>query len=313
FSQESISGQVINASTKQPLSDVSIFYDGTTLGTTTDKEGYFEIASSEGLSAALVVSFIGFERIEIKEVTSTNLGILQLKPKTVVLDEVVLDEDIWSLAKKMAIFEKEFLGSSRAAEKSKIQNLNDVILKFSQREKKLYAFADVPINIDNPYLGYSVSCILEYFEVSFEDITKRNPTIESTSFSCRTLFKEYEGDFEKKRKKAYKGSVLHFMRSLSKKELKKEKFKVYRGGFQIDPYSQLKVKPLKYFVEVSALERDFFIRFNDGKVSMMQCKTPIFFIDEYGNDSPNRSVFFGGRMGTHRMADFLPSGYWPND
>ncbi|MEM9362407.1 MAG: carboxypeptidase-like regulatory domain-containing protein [Bacteroidota bacterium] len=314
FSQELISGQVVNAASNQPLSDVSVFYNGTTLGTTTDDNGYFEIVLPKGLSAPLIISFIGFESLEINKVAPKDLGILQLKPKTVVLEGVILDEDIWSLEKKAAIFKKEFLGTSRAAQKSRILNLQDVIFKFSQSEKTLYAFSDVPISIDNPYLGYSVSCILEYFEINFDNIERRNPTISSTMFSCRTLYKEYEGgEFEKKRKKAYQGSVLHFMRSLSKKELAKEKFKIYRGGFQIDSYSQLKVKPLKHFVEVSAFERDFYIRFNDGKVSFMKCKTPIFFIDEYGNDSPNRSVFFGGHMGTHRMADFLPSSYWPND
>nr|WP_298995227.1 carboxypeptidase-like regulatory domain-containing protein [uncultured Allomuricauda sp.] len=313
LAQDYLTGRVVNASSHEPLTDVSVFYDGTALGTTTDSNGYFRILLPKGLSVALIISFIGFETMEISEVTSKDLGILQLKPKTVILDEVVVDEDIWSWEKKAAIFEKEFLGTSRGASKSQILNLKDLILKFSLSEKKLYAFADKPILIDNPYLGYSVSCILEYFEVSFENIERRKPVVESTMFSCRTLFREYNGEFEKKREKAYKGSVLHFMRSLSRKELEKEKFNIYRGRFQIDPYSQLKVKPSQNYVEVMALGKDFLIRFNDGKISSMKCKTPIFFIDQFGNESPNKSVFFGGEMGSQRMADFLPSDYWPND
>ncbi len=311
--QEFVLGKVVSATTNEPLSDVSVFYDGTTLGTTTDGEGRFEIRFVEGLSAPLIISFIGFESIEVKEKKSRDLGVLELKPKTVALNEVVLEEDIWDRKKKMAIFKKEFLGTTRAGNKSTILNPEDVVLRFSKSEKRLYAFADKPLKIENPVLGYSVISFLESFETNFTNIKRKNPVVASTLFSCRTLFKENEGDYERNRQKSYRGSVLHFMRALTRKELDGEGFKIYLKRFQIDPYTQLKVRHLKFYYEVIPLQKQLYVRFSDRKNSLIRFETTLFFVDEFGNHKPPKSVLFGGEMGEKRMADLLPLDYsFPN-
>lgn len=314
LAQDYLTGQVISASSNEPLSHVSIFYDGTTLGTTTNEAGFFEIRWVKGLSSPLIISFIGFESIEIDEIESSDLGVLKLKPKTVELNEVVLEEDIWSREKKLAIFLEEFLGTTKAGLESTIMNPEALILRFSSAEKTLYAFSDKPLLITNPYLGYSISCVLENYETKFVDIDEKRPDVEVTIFSTRTLFSENKGKkIDKRRRKAYEGSVLHFMRSLASKDLEKQGFRVFSGGFQIDPYSRLKLKSLKLYTEVTVLKKILYIQFENRKNSLMKSESSIFFIDDYGNHRPTKSVLFGGEMGTYRLANLLPLDYRPVD
>ena len=101
--QEKVSGYVYEAKTKVPLIGASVFLDGTTVGTTTDLDGYFELNFWKRSTANLVISHVGHETLFLKsmnELTDT----LYLKPKTMELEEVVLEADLWSDKKKMRIF-----------------------------------------------------------------------------------------------------------------------------------------------------------------------------------------------------------------
>lgn len=59
---ETIYGYVREKSTNLPLEGVSIYFDGTTIGTITNEEGHFKIFKESSLSAPLVVSFIGYKK-----------------------------------------------------------------------------------------------------------------------------------------------------------------------------------------------------------------------------------------------------------
>jgi len=86
--QEIISGRVIDAEIGEPLPGVNIALEGTTIGTTTDFQGVFELAVPD-LQQTLVISFIGYVSQAISVEGRTSLDI-ELEPVITGMDEVVV-------------------------------------------------------------------------------------------------------------------------------------------------------------------------------------------------------------------------------
>lgn len=89
--KQKISGVITDAETKQPLVGVSVANlstNGQKFGTVTDLSGKFSIDVADG-NSTLVITYIGYEKQEIKPGTSTFLSI-ELKPVSTSLNEVVV-------------------------------------------------------------------------------------------------------------------------------------------------------------------------------------------------------------------------------
>ncbi|MFA6368416.1 MAG: carboxypeptidase-like regulatory domain-containing protein, partial [Bacteroidales bacterium] len=91
--EASIEGHVLDAKTQEPIAYATIGIKGTTIGTVSDKEGNFVIRRLKPGSYTLVVSFVGYEKIE-KEITvingKTTHAHVELKETKVMMDEVVV-------------------------------------------------------------------------------------------------------------------------------------------------------------------------------------------------------------------------------
>jgi iron complex outermembrane receptor protein len=85
--QKNVSGIVLDLENKRPLPGVSVVVKGNQSGTSTNNEGYFEIATPS--SATLVFSFVGFERQEVTPGNSSSVNVL-LKSSVEQLDQVVI-------------------------------------------------------------------------------------------------------------------------------------------------------------------------------------------------------------------------------
>lgn len=83
-----ITGRVLDASTGEPLVGVNIQIAGTTLGTFTDAEGYFELDVPED-AGKLIVSYLGFITQEVA-ISQSGEYIIELIPDSEFLDEVVV-------------------------------------------------------------------------------------------------------------------------------------------------------------------------------------------------------------------------------
>jgi len=89
--KQKISGVITDADTKQPLVGVSVANlstNGQKFGTVTDLNGKFSIDVPDA-NSTLIITYIGYEKQEIKPGTSTFLSI-ELKPISTSLDEVVV-------------------------------------------------------------------------------------------------------------------------------------------------------------------------------------------------------------------------------
>lgn len=85
-----IKGTVTDAQTKETMPFVNLLFKSTTIGTTTDANGYFELEAQRPIDTVLV-SFIGYktQRVGIQRNKSTTLAI-KLEPDNVQLREVVI-------------------------------------------------------------------------------------------------------------------------------------------------------------------------------------------------------------------------------
>lgn len=88
-SQRNVVGQVVDAVTNEPIIGANIWVKESTKGVVTDIDGKFSIPVS-GVSAVLVVSYIGYEKLEIEVGNKSNLGIIKLSPSSEALEEFVV-------------------------------------------------------------------------------------------------------------------------------------------------------------------------------------------------------------------------------
>lgn len=233
FSQSNnfyISGTVINKETNLPMQGASVFAQNTTIGTATNSEGKFSLQLPVG-GYDLVVTFTGFTT-ETKRITSSEGDnrdiVFELKPKEKEMEAVAIIatsevKDGWK--KYGDFFLDHFIGKTVNSASCKIKNPGVLKFYFSKKKNRLKVMASEPLQIENKALGYNIKYTLDSFTHAYET--------QISLYTGYPLFEEMEStdnqqknNWDLARQKAYKGSILHFMRSIYKKELKEEGFEV---------------------------------------------------------------------------------------
>ena len=321
--QQTIEGYIYDFKTKQPLESVSIYFDGTTIGTTTNKQGYFNIEISNTIEASLVISYIGYDTKILPKNKLNSLSSIFLTEKTTNLDEVVITNDDWSRERKLRVFRNEFIGKTAEFNFCKILNEKDIRLKYNRHLNTLIAYADRPIIIKNKYLGYILYYDLIDFEVQYKKSIPDNLNIiHYVFFSGTCRFEELKAEPSKRhlraRRIAYNGSTLDFMRSLVNNTLKENLFEVFIKGKDSDIYFPATFKKAFKIVTnlnnftVSLLDENVTtIRYNKFEQSTIEMKDghDFFTVDTFGNYAPVNAITFGGEFGRKRISTMLPSNY----
>ena len=315
FSQE-ITGTVYDIKTKEPLPGATIYLDGTTIGTTSDFEGYFQLNIQTSENANVIISFIGYETRVLTPQELENDMSIALTESTNQLNEVDLGLDVWSREKKMGIFIREFLGKEHSSTLCKIVNKKDIKLIHNSSLNTLIAFSDKPIIILNKYLGYEISYNLIDFEVefiyNFQGLLMPSKVFYSGTSYFKELKNKTKGRILENRKQEYQGSLLHFMRSLATNRLTENKFGIYHGQFPTDPYNYFKLTTEDTMVKVDLTAEQIGVLYNKEYQSSIQPETgtaSTFHIDKTGNHSPPNSLIFSGFFGRKRMSSMLPLNY----
>ncbi|MGM9766967.1 MAG: SusC/RagA family TonB-linked outer membrane protein [Candidatus Cryptobacteroides sp.] len=81
-------GQVVDATTGEPLAGVGVLIKGTLTGSITDLDGFFTIRTKD--NATLVISYMGYKETEVQVGGRSDLGRLAIKEDTELLEEVVV-------------------------------------------------------------------------------------------------------------------------------------------------------------------------------------------------------------------------------
>ena len=303
--------------TQQPIETVSVYFDNTIIGTTTNDKGEFSISYTDAVQSTLVISYLGYNKVLISDFRSKNNVVIELVEADNALDEVYLEyDDGLTRRQKLRLFRKEFLGNSKFGKSCKILNEDDLILKYDKRKKDLYASCKVPLKVLNKSLQYEISYDLIDFEVNFKyaNLKTREFTVNSVVYFGTSFYKELENFKKNKsiknREQAYSGSVQHFMRSLYNKNLKDEGYLVFYDGFVVNEWSYFTVEAAENtdFKKVS-LKENVSILYDKDFQSELQLEIDEFFIDTYGNYAPIIGVYFSGVMGNQRVGDTLPLDY----
>ncbi|RED93890.1 carboxypeptidase-like regulatory domain-containing protein [Marinoscillum furvescens] len=214
-----LTGYVREFETKRPIVGANIYINGTTIGTTTDQHGNYQIGNLPKGFRTVVFSHVGYELasydLEVLEdqryVVNAQLrqDIVELQGIEVTSSRLASDKK-WS--QNLSIFEKEFIGSSANAKSCLL--LNPEVLDFYMDPNKdtLFARASEPLLIQNLALGYQISYELIYFKktsnrTNFYGHARFNNLEPKSSKQLRT--------WRKNRKRTFRGSIFHFLQNLA--------------------------------------------------------------------------------------------------
>ena len=209
-----ICGNIIDAETREPIANANIFISNSSIGTASDKNGYFELRNLFYGRYEIIATVIGYEvlnaKIGIYNNDRRNLRFEMYKQPIQLPEVIVSAKGSWKRKRNLSRFRKALLGTSQNGKKSYITN-EDVIRFKNDIHGMLIAYADEPIKIVNHSLGYDIHYVLEDFELSsgYVKYTGYPHFIEKTA----TTYHDSVDWFENRRE-TYLGSFRHFLTTI---------------------------------------------------------------------------------------------------
>lgn len=323
FSQV-INGKIVDEN-NLALYGVSVYFDGTTIGTTTNSEGIFELQVQSIPTATLVISYLGYESIYLNTFQAPLH--LKLKPNAIALKEVILEPVPFTRKEMLEIFREQFLGKTKGGKNCVI--LNEEVIQFSYESKtyKLTAFADEKLKIKNNYLGYLIDFELVDFYVLFTKRSVSSQYVKSSFYAGTTFYNDLstaEQSYLKNRASSYTGSSMHFFKNLTTNTWGKKEFVLYEGSFPTNPelffevtdYQNVKKVTIKNqekytssFNGNNKFYKSFNLLFDKKEQSKVTFRTPVFYVDAYGNHTNIDAIDFSGEISKKRFGDMLPTNF----
>lgn len=339
-----LEGNIFDKLSEKPIESATVYLDGTTISTITDKDGYFKINASGNNQSTLVVSFVGYVSLKIENPFQYKKIKSYLEEDSITMDEVFIGKSIFTRKSMLKVFREQFLGKSKAGLSCKIENEDDIDLFFDEQTNTLSASSRVPLRVKNSYLGYEVFFDLVDFTLNYSQPKLDSFYLRRSAFSGTSFFKDISkrNKSDKKRKESFLGSTPHLMMTIANESWQKEKFALFVDKFQADPKLYFKVqdtlgiklvtlikepettvpiykpvadvdytKPMK--LEIMGYEEkkvNFNILYDGNKQSRADFLNKEFIVDENGNYSPVYVVMFGGYLGSQKLGDMLPSDYY---
>lgn len=338
FSQIKISGIVRDKETKEPLQGASIFAPNTTNGGSTDDKGFFSFTMF-GNQNEVIISYVGYETVlipaaSLSDITKSN--IILLTPTVNNLKEVVIRKiSAKDRARYMAIFNRGFIGFGTIAENTKI--LNPEVLQFDMNSDNtlLIVSADEPIQMINKKTGYQISYELVYFE---NKVTSQENNEQLTTYFGYPFFKDIVAEkkldpkrIAQTRLKCYRGSTMHFIRSLHNGTMEKEGFTVRKFKREKIPHVPVEYKDVYEKNDCMAHQLVFerenkkYFYFTDfisvhhpsEEHKKLQCSQLKLLVDKPieiyadGNYADPDTLANFGYMGWQKMGEMLPFDYQP--
>lgn len=321
FSQ-TIRGKVLDDK-NLPLPGANVYFDGTTIATTTDENGVFVLNSGSKINSILAVSYIGYQTHYTRDFGADKELRIILKESVNTLKEVVITKDRFSRADKLKLFREQFLGKTKYGKKARIENESDIDFQYDEKTRTLKAFSDKPLVIQNTVLGYKITYELVDFEVNFWKISMSSSDVTKSFYAGLSRFEEVKNDSKvlKEREKCYRGSQLHFFRNLANGIWNKDNFQLFKGSYVVDASEYFKVSDssddLKKVVvtktykglNANKIVAEFNTLFDGKDQSKIIFGTDTFYVDKFGNNTNIESIMFAGNMTHNKFGGVLPVNY----
>lgn len=228
-----VSGKVTDRVTGKPLQNTNVYINNSSRGTITNSEGHFSISSLVPGKYDLVVSYIGFQTVvKSLEITNENKQLeISLDKKEQILREVLILTDE-TRRRYLKIFKENLLGYTEAARRCKITNIDAVGFTSGPAKGDIIAYADEDLVIENPESGYIIH--FQMTDFYFNTNTGASWFFGYMRFEDMARGGEPSKKWIKRRNDNFYGSSMHFYRSLVKKELAKEGYKLAERRELID-------------------------------------------------------------------------------
>lgn len=244
--QEVLSGRVTDADTGQPIAGVTVYLDGTSFNTTTNKEGNYILRVPQQSRNNLIFSHLSYRITALPDPFSKPHQDIAMKPRNLQLEQVVVDGNkklkrAYDYDRRMEAFKEMFLGTTDAGRSCEILNEDDINLVYDPEQKILSAYATKPIRFVNKYLGYTVEfTLLEFKAHYFPDANNLNQHSTGESyFSGMTMFHDDAPDNQRintNRTLVFSKSPTYFFRNLVHDRLYEGTgFRMFSNGELIDP------------------------------------------------------------------------------
>jgi hypothetical protein len=225
FSQKIIKGTVY--SQKEPLEDAVVYVNNTAIGTTTNNKGEFSLSVKE-VTSELIISYLGFKTINytINTETYTKPLTFALLENENILEEIIIEktkyDENWKY--NLSLFKNAFIGQTELSANCTLLNPKVLHFQYDSKQRKLTATAKEPLQIKNKGLGYKITYDLQEFVIHNNKVT----------YLGYSRYENLNGNKRKKRRwkknriKAYKGSPVHFYKTLINNATYEEGFIVHQ-------------------------------------------------------------------------------------
>ena len=225
FATAFVTGTVVDATSKEPITAATVFIDGTTKYSLTDSTGKFLIDQINDQYFELVVYKAGFESInytmEIKQKKySIRFELIKAEVEKLLPDSILkLQQEKWG---RRFLF--EIFGISENASQCEIMNPD--VLRFMFTPNDSLAFlkvtATAPLIIFNEALGYMITCLLD--DVSIPFAGEASCIMYKWFKPLSSQNKKVVAKWVEARENVYKGSITHFMRTLHADSIAQQDF-----------------------------------------------------------------------------------------
>jgi CarboxypepD_reg-like domain len=239
----SIQGKVVAAVSDAAIANASIFISNTSKGTRSAVDGSFSIADVPIGKYDLIISCVGYQTVTYSYTASQlplNLKVeMEFKvTQNNMITVMPFEKNGWEKWGKT--FLESYLGTTDNSNSCKILNKEVIKFRFRKKDNTLEVVASEAIIVENKALGYRIKHQLELFECDFNRKAVINlgyPLFELIEAKSNRKEQKYKAA----REQAYKGSLLHLMRSFYNNELQEEGF-VVRGLQEVENEEKKKYK-----------------------------------------------------------------------
>jgi len=330
--QYRITGRVVDAGTKKPVPDASVFLSNASAGTKTNGDGTFTLTNVRGGQYEMVISFVGYATYKQTIMVNKDVSLpdVPLEQQTVQLKEVRIGPDKhWE--EHYARFKRGFLGNTDNAAQCTI--LNPHVLDFDINDGEFAASAEDFLLIENKALGYRIKYMLTIFS--------ENPKTGRLYFEGEAFFENMKGRkgqikrWNKNRLVTYQGSDMHFLRSVIAGRVKEEGFLVqrliktpnpaYKGGLDNKYTETLVTTPLAIgeYASLTDQKGEYALTFKDclnitynnnplsGSILNIDSGPGYVYFDNNGIILNPQNVTMEGSWGDRKMGELLPVDYEP--
>jgi hypothetical protein len=304
-----IIGTVLDKSDNNPVTFASVYINGTSAGTNTDKTGHFELDISKYSSLPLTISALGYYTATLSEFSAERPIVIYLSPKIFELNEVIIEARSTAKERKanLKLFREQFLGSGYNGKNCVIQNEEDIT--FRNSNDTLKAFASKPVLIINNALGYKITYYLDKFEYCWKckSFLYQGNAFFNEDLSAALTKKDL---FENRRRNAYLGSRSHFFSSLWTNSLQKNGFILENSSDQIVKYEDIVIvrAGFKKFLSFQGNLNIYYL--SKSRYSSIEPLKGQFFFDSNGYFDGS-GVNLSGQMAKQRIGDLLPLDFKP--